>query len=183
MGWAYSIGMQTGPKQSNSVGFWVGALVIALSIGIGSRAAADAPKGYPFLSYDEAARAAGAQNKRLFLYFGRYGCGWCDKTNKEAFSDAAVRERYAANYVLAYVDAESGERLTLPSGERITGAELGARYNVFATPVFMWMEPGGEVIGRVAGIQTAKQLRAYDEFVHSGGYKQKSFRAFLAEIE
>ena len=30
--------------------------------------------------------------------------------------------------VLVYLDAESGKRLTLPDGERITEAELGTRF-------------------------------------------------------
>jgi thioredoxin-related protein len=45
---------------------------------------------------------------RSFVYFGRYGCAWCDHTNKKTFSDAALKKLYTENYVLVYVDAESG---------------------------------------------------------------------------
>src|SRR3989344_6257188 len=77
---------------------------------------AEPPENYPFLSYDEGLKQARAQDKRIFLYFGRLGCGWCDKTKKEAFSDPALRTLYINHYVLVYADAESGKRLTLPSG-------------------------------------------------------------------
>jgi thioredoxin-related protein len=95
----------------------------------------DPPQGYPFLAYDQGIKAARTSGKPVFLYFGRYGCAWCAHTNKETFSDAALRKLYIAHYVLVYVDAESYKRLTLPSGEKISEAELGARFKVFATPL------------------------------------------------
>lgn len=124
---------------------------------------ADAPQGYPFLPFDEAMRQAQTQRKPVFVYFGRYGCGYCEKTNKEAFSEAAVRERYVQNYVLAYVDAESGKRLRLPSGERITERELGTRYDAFVTPVFSYLDSSGALHHRLVGVQSKETLLAADE--------------------
>ena len=43
---------------------------------------ADPPPGYPFVGYDAGLTAARASDKPIFLYFGRYGCAWCDHTNK-----------------------------------------------------------------------------------------------------
>jgi thioredoxin-related protein len=141
------------------------------------------PAGYAFVSYDEGLRAARAQQKRLFVYFGREGCAWCEKTNKQAFGDAGVRRLYHDHYVLVYVDTESGKRLTLPSGERVTEMELGTRFRVFATPVFAWLEPDGRAIAKVAGVQTVKDFSDYDRFVHDGIYRDKEFREFLGEIK
>ena len=124
----------------------------------GTAAVADPPEGYPFLSFDKAMEQATAETRIMFVYFGRYGCGYCDKTNREAFSDPGVREQYSKNYVLAYVDAESGKRLRLPSGERITERELGTRYNAFVTPIFSFMLPDGTVIARMVGVQRIEDL-------------------------
>jgi len=121
-------------------------------------ALADPPEGYPFLSFDAAMQTARETGQPLFVYFGRYGCGYCDKTNKEAFSDAAVKAAYTGHYVLAYVDAESGKRLRLPSGERITERELGTRYDAFVTPVFSFLTADGEVLGRLVGVQRIVDL-------------------------
>jgi len=121
-------------------------------------AVADPPEGYPFLPFDKAMQKANAETKLMFVYFGRYGCGYCDKTNKEAFSDPGIKEQYSKNYVLAYVDSESGKRLRLPSGERITERELGTRYNAFVTPIFSFMSPGGTVITRMIGVQRIEDL-------------------------
>lgn len=124
---------------------------------------ADPPEGYPFQSFDKAMRQARDEGKLLFVYFGRYGCGYCDKTNREAFSDAGVREAYTQHYVLAYVDSESGKRLRLPSGERVTEREVGTRYNAFVTPVFTFMTPGGKALMRLVGVQRIEDLREADE--------------------
>jgi len=121
---------------------------------------AEAPKDYPFQSFDKAMQQARAENKILFVYFGRYGCGYCDKTNKEAFSDNRIRETYTRNYVLAYVDSESGRRLRLPSGERITEREVGTRYNAFVT--FTFMTPDGQPLLRLVGVQRIEDLREAD---------------------
>lgn len=126
---------------------------------------ADAPEGYPFLSFDEAMQQAQSTNKPIFVYFGRYGCGYCEKTNKEAFSQKAVYERYTGNYVLAYVDSESGKRLRLPNGERITERELGTRYDAFVTPVFSYLDSRGVVQHRLIGVQSEETLLAADDAV------------------
>ena len=142
---------------------------------------ADPPAGYHFVPYDEGLRQAQASGKRIFLYFGRYGCPWCDKTNKESFSDATVKRLYSEHYVLVYVDAESGKRLRLPSGERITEMELGARLNVFATPVFIYLEPDGSTVFKAPGFKTVKDFRDFDRYVDGGHYRKQKLLDFLKE--
>lgn len=130
-------------------------------------ALAEAPEGYPFERFDRAMRAASDDNRVLFVYFGRFGCGYCEKTNKEAFSDAGVRERYVRNYALAYVDAESGKRLRLPSGERITERELGTRYDAHVTPIFTFLTPSGKVIYKMVGVQRIEDLVEADDTIQA----------------
>lgn len=143
-------------------------------------ALAEPPDGYPFVSFDAGLRLAKEQNRPIFLYFGRFGCGWCDKTNKEAFSDAALRKLYTKNYVLVYVDSESGKRLRLPSGERITEADLGVRYKAFATPLFLFMLPDGTEIARIPGVKTTQDFLDYDRYMSGAYYKSQTLMQFLA---
>jgi thioredoxin-related protein len=128
---------------------------------------ADAPAGYPFLPFDEAMTRSLSEQKPMFVYFGRYGCGYCEKTNKEAFVDPEVKRRYTDHYVLAYVDAESGKRLRLPSGERIPERELGTRYNALVTPIFTFMTSGGEPFYRMVGVQRIEDLIEADDKVQA----------------
>jgi thioredoxin-related protein len=140
-------------------------LIFVLLIFVSLAAAAEPPAGYPFLAFDEAMQQAEQQGKPLFVYFGRYGCGYCDKTNAEAFSDATVKQRFIDNYILAYVDSESGRRLRLPTGERITERELGTRYDAFVTPVFSFINVNGDVLARLVGVQRVVDFLDADKLV------------------
>lgn len=140
---------------------------------------AQPPKGYPFVSFDVGMAQAQQSHKKMFVYFGRFGCGYCDKVNRETFVDAALRKLYIKNYVLVYVDAESGDRLTLPDGERLSGMELGAQLNVFSTPVFLYMEPDGKLILRAPGYKTVKDFMDFDRYVQGGYYRSKSINEYL----
>lgn len=140
---------------------------------------ADPPQGYPFVDYNTGLAAAKQSGKPIFLYFGRYGCAWCDHTNKQTFSDPALKTLYTDHYVLVYVDAESGRRVTLPTGERITEAELGVRLKAFATPLFVYLTPQGEKIVQIPGFKTVQDFRDYDRYVRGGFYKQQTLLEFL----
>ena len=153
-------------------------LVLVQMLVVAFPAMAEPPAGYSFLRYDEGLRRATAENRPVFLYFGRYGCGFCDKTNKESFSDAAVKQAYSENYVLVYANSESMDRLVLPSGERITEMQLGERMNTLGTPVFFFLEPDGREILKVYGFQDARQLLGMDRYIQAGNYANVSFKDF-----
>jgi len=171
---------------SRSQGIWQAALYISMiSLFVGvlytRLAFADPPQGYSFLKYDQGLQKSQNDNKRIFVYFGRFGCGYCAKTNKETFSDPGLHDLFVRNYTLVYVDAESGDRINLPTGERITEMELGARLNVFATPVFVFLEPDGNLIFKAPGFKTVKDFIEIDRYIQDNYYKTKSFSEFLAE--
>mgnify|MGYP001040449457 FL=1 len=142
---------------------------------------ADPPKGYSFVDFDTGLKAAKSSGKPIFVYFGRYGCAWCDHTNKKTFSDAGLKKLYSENYALVYVDAESGKRLTLPTGERITEAELGARLQAFATPLFVYLTPQGQEIFKAPGFKTVQDFKDFDRYVIEGHYKKQSLLEFLGK--
>lgn len=142
-------------------------------------ALADAPSDYAFVSYDEGLRRAAKESKPIFVYFGRYGCAWCDWTNRETFSNAELRKLYTDHYVLVYVDAESGKRLTLPNGERITEAELGTRFRAFATPLFVYLDAHGKEIFKAPGFKTVDDFKEFDHYVADGHYKTQKLMEYL----
>ncbi|MCW8931679.1 MAG: thioredoxin family protein [Gammaproteobacteria bacterium] len=138
-------------------------LLLILLLLMSQHSFSDGPKGYPFYSFDEAMKLAKEQSKPVFVYFGRYGCGYCEKTNVEAFSSAEVKQIYTSHYVLAYVDSESGKRLRLPTGERITERELGTRYKAFVTPVFSYLSTEGKKMHQIVGVQSKESLLEADK--------------------
>lgn len=158
-------------------------LLLLVVWGIYGSVRAEPPQNYPFIAFDAGLKQAKAQNKPIFLYFGRFGCAWCDEVNKKTFSDAALRELYIKDFVLVYVDAESGKKLRLPSGERITEANLGVRYKAFGTPMFLYLDAEGKELARIPGIQRVQDFRDYDHYVMEGHYKTQSLVQYLQGLK
>jgi len=153
-------------------------LLLALTLQL-SVARADAPPGYPFIGHDAGLALAKAENKPILLYFGRYGCAWCDHVNRKTFSDPALKQLFSQNYVLIYVDAEGGKRLRMPNGERLTEGELGVRLGAFATPLFVFMTSEGKVIAKIPGFKTIDDFKDYDRYVRGGHYQKQTLLEFL----
>jgi thioredoxin-related protein len=156
------------------------ALVTALFMSVPVAAFANPPDGWKFSRLDAALVAAREQNKPVFVYFGRHGCPTCERTNRESFTDARVIDAYNSSYMLAYVDSESGQRLRMSNGERISEMELGVRLNVYGTPFFFFTEPSGKPILRAPGYQSADDLMLYHRFVSGGHYREQSLADFKA---
>lgn len=140
---------------------------------------ADPPAGYDFVDFNAGLARAKAEGKPIFLYFGRYGCAWCDHVNRKTFSDPDLKKLYSERYVLVYVDAEGGKRLRLPSGERVTEGELGTRLGAFATPLFVFMTPEGKQVAKVPGFKTVADFRDYDRYVSGRHYEKQGLMEFL----
>ena len=155
-------------------------LLLALMLQPLSAARADAPLDYPFVSHDTGLARAKAEAKPILLYFGRYGCAWCDHVNRKTFSDPGLKQLFSDHYVLIYVDAEGGKRLRMPNGERLTEAELGTRLGAFATPLFVFMTPEGKVVAKIPGFKTVDDFKDYDRYVRGGHYQKQTLLEFLA---
>jgi thioredoxin-related protein len=140
---------------------------------------ADPPAGYNYVDFNTGLARAKADRKPIFLYFGRYGCAWCDHVNQKTFSDPDLKQLYSENYVLVYVDAEGSKRLRLPSGERVTEAELGTRLGAFATPLFVYMSPDGKQLAKIPGYKTVADFKDYDAYVRGGHHARQTLMEFL----
>ncbi len=81
---------------------------------------------------------------------------------------------------MVYVDTESGQRLTLPNGERITEMEFAVRQRIIATPMFAFFEPDGTLIFKISGLQSIDDFKAYDRYVREGHYRRQGLREFLS---
>lgn len=142
---------------------------------------ADAPSGYHFVDFDSGFKQAQSTGKPIFIYYGRYGCGFCDKTNKESFSDVEVSRIYNEHYALVYIDAESGKRLRMPSGEIITEQQFGARLGVLGSPYFMMMDSKGDIHARLPGYKTAQDFIDLHQYMNGRHFETVSFVNFSKE--
>ena len=157
----------------------VRALLIALFIASPFVEAAP-PEGYEFLPLDVALQRAHIDDKPMLLYFGRHGCGSCRKMHAEVFVDPELKSNLGADFVLAYVDTESSNRIRLASGERTTEMQFAAQSRILGTPTFVFFSAEQNPLFRKAGFQTISQMRDYCDYVAGGHYRSMTLADYLA---
>ena len=138
------------------------------------------PEKYEFLPLTDALRSASSERKPLLLYFGRYGCAICRKIHAEVFVDAGMRENYNTNFILAYVDIESGNRVRLANGERITEMQFATRNRIYGTPTFIFFSPEQKPLFKKAGFQSIEQMNRYHDFITEGIYRDTPLKKYLS---
>ena len=153
---------------------------LILFLALSSRALLAAPpEGYDFLPLTEASRQASAANKPMLLYFGRYGCSTCRKMHAEVFSDAAVSKKYNSDFVLAYVDTESGNRIRLANGETTTEMQFAARSRILGTPTFIFFSPEQKPLFKKAGFQSVAQMNRYGDYILEHHYQSMPLQEYM----
>jgi thioredoxin-related protein len=143
---------------------------------------AEPPAGYDFLAYDEGIELARETGKPVFVYGGRIGCGFCERNNKETFSDPAIKKALEDRYVLVYLDTESSDRLTLDTGERISEMQFAQRANLIGTPFFVILSPDGRELTRLYGYQPKSHIVAFNHYVDEERYKRESFYKYMTSL-
>jgi len=154
-------------------------IVILLLLSL-DRLSAGPPEGYQFQSLTEAAQQASSENKPMLLYFGRYGCSTCRKMHAEVFNDESLIAKYNNDFVLAYVDTESGNRIKLANGERITEMQFATRSRIIGTPTFIYFSPEQKPLFKKAGFQSVTQMSLYGDYILENHYRSTPLQEFMA---
>ncbi|MCC7485833.1 MAG: thioredoxin family protein [Burkholderiales bacterium] len=158
------------------------ALAFGLLIAAGPTGARK-PEGWPFLDFNEAVRAAKAQGRPLFVYFGFESCPYCLYLNRNTLASPMLRKQYAGNYVLGYFDTRGNpdEEMMLPDGRKMTRAQAIEHLSASPVPAWMFVSPEGKMVLQRRGARArASEFLLYDLYVMSGAYRQGSYEDFLA---
>ena len=155
-------------------------IMITVLVGFHSVTIAAPPHGYSFHNLTQAMKLSSAEKKPMFLYFGRYGCSTCRKMHQEVFSDTVLNQQFNDNFILAYVDTESDERIRLPNGETTTEMQFTARNRIQGTPTFVYFSPEQQPLFKKAGFQTIQQMSDFNRYVAEGHYQKTTLKQYLA---
>jgi thioredoxin-related protein len=98
----------------------------------------------------------------------------------EVFSDDSLVEKYNTDFVLAYVDTESGDRIKLANGERITEMQFATRSRIIGTPTFIYFSPEQKPLFKKAGYQTIAQMNLYGDYILENHYRSMPLQEFMA---
>ena len=98
----------------------------------------------------------------------------------ELFVDAGMRVNYNTNFILAYVDIESGNRIRLANGERITEMQFATRNRIYGTPTFIFFSPEQKPLFKKAGFQSIEQMNQYHDFIAEGIDRDTPLKKYLS---
>lgn len=152
------------------------AILLALSF---DAVMAAPPEGYRFLSLTKASQLAISENKPMLLYFGRYGCSTCRKMHAEVFVDAELAAKLNRDFVLAYVDTESGDRIRLSNGETTTEMQFAARSRILGTPTFVFFSAEQQPLFKKAGFQSVAQMSLYGDYILGHHYESMPLQEYM----
>lgn len=180
--WLFARSLQSMSARSNHQPILKTTCICALSLSafFASMLQAAAPEGYHFLNLTQAWEQARTEKKPMFLYFGRYGCSTCLKMHEEVFTDPEMQENYNSQFVLAYVDTESGQRIKMPNGERTTEMQFATRNRILGTPTFVYFDVDQKPLFKKAGFQSIEKMNQYSEYVAKGIYQQTQLEDYLS---
>ena len=98
----------------------------------------------------------------------------------EVFTDEALGRRLNSDFVQAYVDTESGNRIKLGNGEIITEMQFATRNRILGTPTFVFFSSEQKPLFKKAGWQTIAQLNRYADYILENHYQSMPLAEFLA---
>jgi len=125
---------------------------------------------------EEAQYLAKEDNKPLFIFVEAEWCGTCKAMLREVFPQENVREE-VQNFHLVSIDVDSRKEVTF-NGESLTEREFAQAMQVQGTPTMIFVDSGGEVMGRQPGFMDAEELIKLLRYVRSDQFGEVPFSEF-----
>ena len=122
--------------------------------------------------YEEAARRARRENKRLLIDFtGSDWCRWCIKLDREVFSTPRFKQYADHNLVLLKVDFP--RRRPLPPPLRRQNEALARQYRITEYPTIVVQSPNGRPLQRFGYVPGGANafIRKLEESAHHGPHR------------
>jgi len=136
--------------------------------------------GIKWLPYDEGIKKAKKDNKFIFMDFYSESCGYCQKLEKETYSNKKVYEYIDKNFIPIRVNLSSSKKIVF-DGKNIIEQDIAMIFGVNATPTLFFLTPKNEVIGNVPGFLEAKELYSIASYIATNSYKKESIKQFKAK--
>ena len=137
-----------------------------------------AQSGIEWKSLSEAQELAEKNEKKVMIFAEAEWCGYCKKMHKEVFPEQAVQDSLEKYFYSVKLDIESDQKITF-NEDPMTEQQLARQFRVRSTPTFIFLDPGGNVIGGQPGFLPADIFDKLVAFVGMDLTGKSSFKAYL----
>ncbi len=128
-------------------------------------------------SFDEGVALARQENKKLLVDVYTDWCVWCKKMDKDVYTNGAVSQSMASNFIAVKLNAESEKGVTFNGGS-INETSLAGSMGVTGYPTVVFLDPGAKPITKISGYMEPKEFASVLRFIGEDHYKTKSFEDY-----
>ena len=140
------------------------------------------PLALNWLPYNEGLLKAEQENKHILVHFYTDGCSWCDKMEKEVFTNEEVKQIIQDKFIAIKIHGKSNNMVT-ENGEEITEQKLATLFQVTGYPTTWFLEKKGEKIAPMPGYAPAEQFVTVLKYIGEDWYKEKTFQEYVENKE
>jgi thioredoxin-related protein len=115
--------------------------------------------------YEEGVALGDQEGKKLFVHFYTDWCGYCDKMEKETFSDASIASYLNRYFISVRVNSEKQQN-------------VAAQFAVRGVPVTWFVSEVNERISSLPGYIDRDMLIRILKFIKTDAYKTMTFKEF-----
>lgn len=163
-------------------------VLLAASVGVRAQAphpfAVDIPDWFAvtFLELPEDVRDAARDGKRVMVYFGQDGCGWCRKLMEGHFRDPGIVATTRRHFVPIALNILGDREVQWVDGRRMTEKELTRALGIRYTPTLFFFDEKGAVVARVNGYLPSKRFAAALDYAAGRAGRGQSFEEYLKRV-
>lgn len=140
----------------------MGALFLVTLLGAGDGDNNNLDKGIAWKNYSDAISEGRFKEKNIMLVFTTQGDLWCDKMQKETFTNPQVISYLNEHFAMSLVDRDR-----FPT--------LAKKYKVDAMPTLWFLNSKGSGLTSTDGFMPPRQLLLLLEFIQTEQYKNNTF--------
>jgi thioredoxin-related protein len=134
--------------------------------------------GENWLGYSEAVKKAGEVHRIVLVDVYTDWCGWCKRMDRDVYGDPAVRAVLDEHFVVAKLDAESGN--THPfQGQTASEREIAKAYGITGYPTTVFLSEDGEPITILPGYIPKETFLKVLEYIHTRRYETQNWEEFI----
>jgi thioredoxin-related protein len=132
-----------------------------------------------WLPLSEALEKAATTGKKVMIDVYAPWCGFCRRMHDETYSNEAVADYVAENYIATRIDGDSSETYDF-MGYNLTGSQLAGQLGARGFPTTVFLFPTGEYLTPLPGFVEHGMFVPVLKYLATDAFEKQSFEEFTA---